>query len=193
MKLAIIYGIGEGPALTKKFRRALSAMDIHLTTDLARADIIVTHSGGVTELPKDTSGQLILIVAPSYGTAGHSIARLSWEKVRMDFRYLRRHNQTGGWAVKTLINAGYLMLQLPRAVRMYQFVRRAATLLPHIKSARTIVALYREDPWSRLITPAEKAKFPAYSFIEVPGSHDDLWTAPKSLAMALQSALRARY
>ena len=111
------------------------------------------------------------------------------EKVWQDLGYLARRGQLGRWAAKTILSARYFLTQLPRALRMYLASINNPTLLPGLFAKQTIIERYLKDRWSALITPAEAAKYPQYSFIDLPGSHDNLWTNPEPLAQALAGAM----
>lgn len=189
LTVRLLYGIGEGPGLDSRIRNAFASRGLDLFFGATRADVILAHSGGALELPNNLSDKIVILVAPSYGAAGHSIAGLCLRKVWQDLGYLARRGQLGRWAAKTVLNARYFLTQLPRALRMYLAIKNNPTLLPEFFAQQTIIVRYLEDPWSALITPAEAAKYPQYSFIDLPGSHDNLWTNPEPLAQALAGAM----
>jgi hypothetical protein len=179
MTAAILYGFAEGPALAPRLIEALSRQAIVLAADPAHADLIIVHSGGIFELPPNIGDKTILLVAPSYGHGHAAISMLVALKIWLDFKSLIIRGEFGIWAKKIIINLTYIPRQLKRTAKMYAAIRRRTEILPELHARQVIVVKYTDDPWSSLIGLEETTKHPNYTFIELAGSHDELWIHPE--------------
>jgi hypothetical protein len=175
-RVAILYGSAEGPALTWRLRPVLRAHGYELTHDVTDADCIITHSGGVLELPTDLPGALVLIVVPSTGYAG-SLVNAAIHKIILDIKNAWRQHAMVFWLHKSLINAWYAA-NIMRLYSLYKKNKQLGHALPPCNAAKVVVIVQPHDPWSRDLPTETVQKNQAYAYLTIPGQHDDIWAHP---------------
>lgn len=75
---------------------------------------------------------------------------------------------------------------MPDNIRMGTKFHTFAKTLPVTSAQKVIVIVNKNDPWSRDITPETIAKNKKYIFLNLPGTHDDIWMHPARYADVLQ-------
>ena len=178
--LAILYGLAEGSATSKHFRRALSAAGYTLVANPAQADVIIAHSGGYLYLPKHTQDKTVLLIAPSCGRRRKSLITTQGEKVWHDLRYSAKSNRLLSWSYKFTRSFIYLLTQPRRLIHMWRATIGSNAKLPELDSRRVIVITYPADPWSGYLPQSERNLHPTYLYIERDGVHDDIWLNPQT-------------
>ena len=184
--VAIAYGLGEGPAVSKRLREALSHKGYALIDNVSQADVVIAHSGGIYSLPTDATNKVVLLVAPSCGRKGRSLTRTQFSKVGKDLRFAVKHRRVGGWLRKSYHNAAYLARD-PLAVKtMWRTAQSSGNFLPALQADKVAVICYRDDPWSGYVQAEQIQNNQHYSFIEHNGVHDDLWSNPQEYISVIQ-------
>jgi hypothetical protein len=176
-RVAILYGTAEGPALTWRLRPALRVQGYDITRDISEADCVITHSGGVLELPPALPGKTVVITVPSTGYEG-SLAHAAVRKVILDVTHAWREHAMGFWLRKTLINIWY-GANIARLYALYKQNKRLGHSLPQCTAAEVAVMVQPHDPWSRDLPPESVHAHPGYTYITIPGHHDDIWARPQ--------------
>ncbi|MEK7153083.1 MAG: hypothetical protein AAB834_03990 [Patescibacteria group bacterium] len=184
--VAIAYGLGEGPAISRRLREGLAEKGYALIDNVSQADIVIAHSGGIYSLPTDATNKVVLLVGPSCGRRGRSLARMQFNKVGIDLRFAVKHRRVGGWLRKSYHNAAYVTRD-PCALRaMWRVAQSKGNFLPALNADKVAVISYKGDPWSGYIDAQQVASNEHYSFIEHNGLHDDLWTNPQEYISVIQ-------
>jgi hypothetical protein len=184
--VAIAYGLGEGPAVSKRLRAALSHEGYALIDNVSQADIVIAHSGGIYSLPTDATNKVVLLVGPSCGRRGRSLAWTQFNKVGQDLRFSVKHRRVGSWLRKSYHNAAYVARD-PRAVKtMWRAAQSRGNFLPALNADQVAVICYKGDPWSGYIEAEQVEHNKHYSFIEHSGVHDDLWSNPQEYISVIQ-------
>lgn len=181
--LAILYGTNEGPALAWRLKPLLAARGYELTTNIARADCVITHSGGVLFLPNNLQGKMVLIAVPSTGYSG-SLAGAMFGKIALDIKHAWQQKEMVFWFRKTALNL-YYAINIPRTAKLYILSRKLGHALPVCQAKKVAVVVQPHDPWSRDMPPETVNAHPSYTFITIPGQHDDLWQHPAAYVKLL--------
>ncbi len=176
--VAILYGLAEGPRVSKRLTELLRKHDFSITTDVQNADVIIAHSGGVYFVPKKSKAKTVLLVGASMGFEG-SLLLLQSRKIKIDFLYCLKTNHYHYWFYKSFWNAIYLLTKQQYNWAMHKHALVNKTLLPEILVPKVFVITYDDDPWSGNIKKTEMQKFPHYTYIRKVGVHDDLWINPE--------------
>lgn len=147
-----------------------------MTSSLEAADCVITHSGGVLELPARLPDKLVLVVVPSTGYNG-TLADTMLRKVILDISHAWRQKQMAFWFRKTAINLFYA-LNLPRTAKLFIANRRLGRGLPACQAAKVAIIVQPRDPWSRDLPEKTITAHADYTYITIPGHHDDIWQYP---------------
>lgn len=179
--VSILYGFGEGPRVGRRFYAALRATGYQVIDDAARADIIVTHSGGCLLLPTKTCARQIVHIAP-YHWPGLPWSASMGRKLLSD---LRTHHQEGElrfWTRKTFWNFVYAC----NMFKNFKMLHKIRDKQRWYCRANTIVIRPRYDTFC---TPdsADLPFKPGAAFLSFPGHHDDCWRDPGPYITLLQS------
>ena len=175
--IAILYGFAEGPAHAHRLNQCLRQEGFTVVKNISEADVILTHSGGILELPAIPLRAKVFCITPSTGYA-YSLRSAAKHKVRLDILHAIRTKSMGFWLKKTALNIWYGMNVL-RGIRLYRAAKECGRDLPGINARRVMVVVQPSDPWSGNIPEGTIKKRP-YSFVSVNGYHDDLWRIPKT-------------
>lgn len=180
---AIVYGLAEGPYLSRKLRQLLEEAGFR-PADAKHADIIIAHSGGSFILPKHTDAKLFLHINPSYWP-GKPLLRSLAQKLRYDFRLYRQRHQLHRWLATLVANAGYA-LNLSRNARMAWLYIRARRTLNHLPDSNHIFIRSYIDSYCN-----PKALFETtngqHNYLTLAGHHDECWREPEQYVQLLRS------
>ena len=179
--VCILYGFGEGPQVSKRFRKALGAKGYQVITDPAQANTLITHSGGHLLMPGKVRAEHIIHIGPYYWP-GKSWFRCMSRKLYDD---LRTHHQEGElrfWARKTFWNFTY-GLKIPANFRMLAAI---LSKKPWRFGSRTLVIRPSLDSFCIPDPGAMPFAEPA-AFVSLRGHHDDCWRDPKPYIDLIQS------
>lgn len=176
--VAILYGFGEGKWHGKGLRAALLAANFAIARTPDNANIIIAHSGGMYDLPKDTAGKIVFLIAPSCGQPRKTWLETQGKKVWQDMTYFFRAGMAIRWIQKSCWNAVYLVGQIPKLPRLWRIHGRHQAGLPFIAGS-VVVITFTNDPWSGYISDSEKTKHLNYKFMRMDAIHDDVWLRPE--------------
>lgn len=172
-KVYILYGLCEGPMVSRAFREALQKRGGVVVCDLSDADVIVTHSGGCFLLPNKVRAKRIVHIGLPYWP-GRPIVVGMIRKIIADAILHRRSRATGFWLHKTLWNLVYFW-KMPSNVRMLRGLYKGA-LWKH-GAITTVVR-----PSEETLTTPDFSSMPfigAATFVTVTGQHDQCWWKPR--------------
>ena len=172
-KIAILYGLNEGPGMGKKLRLSLEKAGYSMTSDPRRADIIFAHSGGCFLIPTDNHASLVMLVGlPYWPHRPWFIATVV--KVWREFKAYKNRHHMRQWLRKWAYHVLYAF-RLPSAVRMGLNMSPSNTwnsLQPQV-----IVRNHQEAYCNPSV--AGVAFRGPRTFISLPGEHDDCWDNPE--------------
>lgn len=183
--LCIIYGLNEGPALSKRLRRHAEQRGFVITADAGAADVLISHSGGcffVGEKP----AKIILIANPVCGLR-RSMPFVVTKKIFLDFIDCLRTRKIHLWLHKTGWNIIYMFTKFGPNLRMILAATPFRSSLPQTNAEKTFVINNQTDPWAFCVPGAAIAERPNYTYMTLPGSHDDLWIHPEKYLDIIQS------
>ena len=179
--VCILYGLGEGPRTSKRFRKALSDKGYTVVTNPAEASLIVAHSGGYLLLPPGVQAKRILNIGP-YWWPNKSWFACARRNAVDTLRAYSRHGELSFWIGKNLWSLVYLW-RIPANWRMFQGIRQGnGWQHGHI----TAVARPRFDAFCTP-NPGLMRFTSDPAFVSLPGYHDDCWRDPEPYIALLQS------
>jgi hypothetical protein len=169
MNVCIIYGWSEGHRHGAALRKALCEAGFNITTQPLTADIIIAHSIGCYFIPKQSTAKLILMVGLPHWPH-KSIVRSTRQKIFNEAK-------SKWWYRKTLINVYYFFVHPNNWLQMPQTVKRQQLELP--KNSNVLLIRNEYDNYLHPTLGAKLAIAHGWSYAELPGHHDDLWSNPR--------------
>jgi len=165
MKVAIIYGLAEGPWHGKRLRGALRRAGHTITTDPSEAEAIIAHSGGCYQLPDNLKASIILLVGLPYWP-DKRISTSTNERFRLE-------PKSTWWLRKTGYNLYYSVTRPYHIVGIKRAYDRKK--LPSTQ-ATIILVRNRHDPYMH---PSKRPIVARdWQNVDMSGHHDDLWANP---------------
>jgi hypothetical protein len=165
LSFAFCFGFIGGPLHARHFKRLMRLAGYEHEIDPKKADIIIAHSAGCWLIPNGCTPKIVMYI-------GMPLA-LTWPRQTF-FKARQAVSKEGNKRLGIKLKNSYYALKLPR--RNINIIRGARTRQPVIlPKAVSIFIANRNDPWpvdKRLNTYLEEK---AWKFINLPGSHDDLW------------------
>lgn len=172
MRIAILYGLFEGPALGKKMVAECIARGHDIVTDASAADIVIAHSGGWLFLPNNIAGKKVVIINASHRSAILLSKRFLW-RTRYDIKYVIFSKLFITWLREYAIKLWYAVTKLQHWLKMRRLFM-SKDITPIIKLKNTIVIQSADLSWYDKPTMQKAHKFIKVSY----GDHDDCWRNP---------------
>jgi hypothetical protein len=185
--IAIICGIGEGRWHASILEPPLKAAGFRVINDPAKANIILSHSGGCFFLPKTTPDQTIVLIDPPYWP-GKLILVSVIEKIYRDTKDHIARRKFGFWAQKTLWNLIYLFKYVFKSLQMGWFARKQ-NFYQALAQDTVILIRNEDDVWCTPDIEQLPTDSNPFTYYHLPGQHDDCWLNPEVYAKLLQSKL----
>lgn len=192
MKVALLYGIGEGDYHGRAFVSALRKAGFAVVRDARKADIVVTHSGGCFYLPPLHLKQKFVLINPPYWP-GKSLILSTYQKISRDFLDFIRDGRLLQWLWKTVINIAHLIRFIVRTLtitlhahrrRFYRALRDEHTII--IRSSRDT---FLSPDAQRILEDKFGRSIPLYT---VEGQHDSCWREPEPYIKIISGFAEAR-
>jgi len=170
--VCILYGLAEGAQIGKRLQTELQAKGYDVTQDAAKADVIITHSGGCLLLPKVIKAKHILQIGTYFWPGKPWVVAMSGKVVR-DLRIHHTEGELRFWAQKTFWNLVYSWKIAVHCRMLFGLLSGAQWR----HGSATIVVRPRFDTFC---TPNPKLfQFrQAPAFVSMPGGHDECWRNP---------------
>lgn len=178
-KVAILYGIGEGDYHGRAFVSGLKRAGFDVIRDSAKADIVITHSGGCFFLPPLELDQKFVLINPPYWP-GKPLVVSTMQKIYFDFMDFARDGKLHVWFWKTAVNLAHIARFLIKTLvimrgahkrRFYEALRDENAAIIR-SSADTFLA-----PDADQLLEQKVGK--VISFYRLPGQHDTCWRDPE--------------
>ena len=177
MKVAILYGFGEGDYHGRAFVRKLREAGFDVVRQAKDADIVITHSGGCFFMPP-LDHQKFVIINPPYWP-GKSLSVSTIQKVSIDFIDFARDGKILQWFWKTTVNL----------VHVFRYIFKTLTITLHahrkrfyeaLRDENTIIIRSSHDTFlspdaEQLLEAKTGHSVPLYT---LPGHHDSCWRNP---------------
>ncbi len=171
--VGIAYGWAEGAGHARKLISELRASGFSVTRDLAVADILIAHSGGILILPKRTKAKLILLVGVPYFPGKHP-AKSMLDKIRLEFK--ASDNRRSSLLSKNCLHAIYFLLKPKRHYKIWRQWRLEA--YPNNSDVTYIAVRNSDDTFSDADSINLLASNKNWQIVSFGGEHDDLWINP---------------
>lgn len=184
MRYTILFGFGEGRAHANKLMRCVSKKGWEYTTSIAKAEVVITHSGGCFFVPQYLANKAVLIANPICCKPKQVLPSF-WRKLGSDLAQTSHEGQWAHWLRKTCWNSVYMVAHIPYNLHMLWYTIHTSDTLPAIAAKRVTVIANHHDPWATL-TPPIVATQPTYRYLSFDGSHDDLWLHPQKYLDGVQ-------
>ncbi len=175
---SISYGFLGGSAHSRKLRSTIKGRGLKPAAKIEEADVIIAHSAGCWQIPNNASARLVIFI-------GMPLAQDNPGKI------FRKANANGLLAAvssfQLLSWTGGLFIDLYYAVKQprhnWAIIRHAGQAKPSIlPRASHVFITNRHDPWVQSKQLDQLLESKDWSFIELPGSHGDLWRHPEQYA-----------
>jgi hypothetical protein len=163
---AICYGFLESGPHGRRLRRRLGEQG-YKKAGPAAADIIIAHSAGCWLIPKSAKPRLVIYAGMPLQMAN---PRRAW--LQANLASLRRGNIKRNLKTRAKNTASIVRHPL----RNLDIFRHPKIGRPAVfPDAQTVFIANRYDPWPRTDLLDEFAATQPWSFISLPGGHDDVW------------------
>ncbi|HVS58217.1 MAG TPA: hypothetical protein VHD60_00565 [Candidatus Saccharimonadales bacterium] len=176
---AISYGFLGGPAHSRRLRQLLSAKGYNCTADLEHADIILAHSAGCFLIPSDAHPKLVVYVGMPLA---QDKAQSAWAKANHANIMAAFRDKAVTKVIKITLLSWYYGLRQPR--RNWNILRTIKTATPSLPPGAAIAFIVnRYDPWplgDTLQQYIQSNEGRQWTFMSLPGSHDDIWERPET-------------
>jgi len=170
LSYAFSYGFVGGPLHARKFKRLMNHASFVYTLLPQKADIIIAHSAGCWLVPEDCRPKLLIYV-------GMPLAQMSPRQSLLKANAAALKNNDLGRTLITKTKTTYYGLRQPR--RNLAIVRMSKTARPVVlPKVSSIFIANKHDPWPKDKALDEYVKNHNWSFINLPGTHDDVWEHP---------------
>lgn len=174
MRIAICYGLFEGPLCGRLLRKELRRRG-HAIVDASHADCIIAHSGAWLMLDNSFNATRILLVDPAYKT-NRSIFAKSSARILYDLRHLSLW-QYPGYIMRRIYNLWYILAKFGYWLEMRRCYHET-DIAPLLKQPYVYLFEASDPAWhDKAVTST--AVNPT---IELPGNHDALWHKPQLAA-----------
>jgi hypothetical protein len=172
------HGFSHSSLHSRQFRHELHRHGYVPARTIADADIIIAHSAGTWNIPSDVRAHLILFVGMPLRAGDGSNLATFW---RVSARTWRAHGrQKPGLVLRNGLLSTFTIITQPR--RHVRIIRRAAVYAPPPKgiAGQVVFIVNRHDLWPRSSHLDEIVSTLPFSFISLPGTHDDIWYSPRT-------------
>jgi hypothetical protein len=169
LSFALSYGLTGGPMHARKLKKLLKKAG-HSQTSITKADIIIAHSAGCWLIPADVNPRIILYIGMPLAQAklGQTWRRATSSSLRSGVRQ----------SLQVKLKSSYYSVRQPR--RNLDIMRMARTAQPRIlPQVPGVFIANRHDPWPHAEQLQSYLHTQQWSFIHLPGSHDDIWEHPE--------------
>lgn len=173
---AINYGFLGGAIVGRRMQQLLDMAGYRAAAQVETADIIVAHSAGCWELPINHKARLIILVGLPLAKPG-PITSFRANRARARSFIKNRHLAQG---LEIALLNFYYGLQQPR--RNLNIMRRAKHLQAVFEppAAQQVVMIANQhDPWINSPQLNQLISTRLWSFVGLPGSHDNIWEMPE--------------
>jgi hypothetical protein len=178
---AIVYGLAGRPSQGRKLRRLLTEAGLKSADDVATADILILHSAGCWLIPPSAKARLVIWNgAPLAEERGHAYRHAN----------LQIYRHASNWRIIPLfIGNVYQFLRHP--FRNASIIRMAGHAKPVLlPGAAYVFIANRYDPWPRSRQLDTFLESKGWTFIGLPGSHDEIWQHPEYYAPIIKRYAR---
>lgn len=173
LSYAFSYGLFCGPRHSKQLTSMLNQAGLRLASNSTQADIIIAHSAGCWFNPAPRP-KLVIYIGPALGQPIF-ITWLRANKYNI-VSFIHEHLIKNGARIYSS-NFMYGFLQPLRSLKIILMARHAACNPPQKSSVLVIVNRY--DPWPQSAALNTYVDQKPWTFIALPGSHDNIWANPK--------------
>lgn len=172
----IFYGFLCGPAHSKKLRQKLAEKGFAESNSPDDSDIIIAHSAGCWEVPKDNNARLIVFVGMTLASQNsfNSFVKSNYYNARTAFKNHTFLSSLSGIILKNL----YYGIKQP--IRNFRIAKKVSGKKDPQRHPTAIVLFVANeyDPWPHIPELNILLKKNNYNLVELSGSHDDIWQNP---------------
>ncbi len=186
LTVAIIHGWAEGEWQSRQFRQQLHEAGYQLSNDVRQADVIFAHSSGCYLVPVEAKAKVIILVGIPYWPKRWLLTSVITKFIN-EVTIYRQKRRLDWWINKTIHNVWYIVTR-PQA-SLDVITKHNLTNLPEGSRHKVLVVRPTGDTFTH---PDIKQLLSshAFSFITIPGTHDDCWLEPLEYIQLIQSATR---
>lgn len=166
---AICYGFIGGPLHSRRFDKLMGRAG-YAKTKPDQADIVIAHSAGCWLLPDDARPQLVIYVGMPL-----TMVRGRWKWFKLNLIGLKREPLRG--LKIRLVGNYYALAQFRRNLDIFRHPKIGQPII--IDGVPTVFIANKDDAWPVLSDYTAYINEHGWSFLSLPGTHDDIWEHPE--------------
>lgn len=174
-RVAIIPGFSEGRWHAHRLSTELARNGFDIVSP-NRAQIIITHSGGIYLLQASFPVQLLVVNGLPNMSRTKTLSKLH-TKIINDYRHHKEQDKLKAWRTKTSYNMIYFVRHPILWSKM--LAKLNPDNLSKLKARRVLVVNNSDDVFNDQRAVKELSRKYGWEYKAVPGQHDDLWHNPK--------------
>jgi hypothetical protein len=166
LSFAISYGLMGGPLHAIKLKKQMRQAGFVYTKHIQQASIIIAHSAGCWLIPADSHPKLIMYIGMPLNTAN---PRQTLKQARA---LMFKHGTYWSNFKRISISMYYGVRQPKRTLDISRMAKTAKpVILPEVAA---VFIVNQADPWPDSQVLDEFLEETPWSFINLPGAHDDI-------------------
>jgi len=173
LSYALCYGLMGGSMHGRKFDRAMRQHGYRLKP-ANEADVIIAHSAGCWLIPKKARPKLIMYIGLPLNNTDPR------RTLNEASRLMRQHDTRRNSFHRTTISILYGVIQPRRNIRIIRMAKAAKPII--FPNVPVVFIVNRYDPWLSPELLKQYTDIMPWSFINLPGSHDDVKYSPDRYA-----------
>lgn len=174
LTFAISYGFVEGSFHALKLDRLLKKAGFVPAKNMHDADIIIAHSAGCWLIPNNAKPKLVIYVGMPLPLTS---AQKTWLKSNwLSMRLFISKGHVFQMLRIGLLNTYYALLQPRRSLDIIHGSKSAQPVI--FPDSSTVFIANRHDPWPRSKQLDNYVESNGWSFLSLPGSHNNIWQHP---------------
>lgn len=173
--VAFVHGWAEGVWQENMLRGHLQKAGFRLEQNAEKTDIVLAHSAGCYLVPKKNNAKLIILIGlPLW--PGKPLPKSLLEKLKLEFWHHRR-NRDIAWLINKLVHNIWYVVTKPG--NLFRFFKNYyGRKLPNPEKSKIVLVRNKDDPFCDP-NLAAILRDKRYTYISLPGLHDDCWMEPK--------------
>jgi hypothetical protein len=175
LSYAISFGIFSGKLHGKEMRSLLSQRGYEERTDVTDADVIIAHSAGCWLIDEAANPKLVFYIGAAINNPSfHNWAMANKNNTRA---FMRDRSLKGG----AKILGEHIIYGTLQPKRNRDILKKSKTaVLRAYPDAQVVFIANQDDPWPNGAILEKFLDDQPWSFISLPGSHDNVWLKPET-------------
>jgi len=174
---AIKYGFLGGPLVSRKFEELMKDAAFDSSQASEDADIIIAHSAGCWDLKQIKNAKILLMIGMPLRNPSPKTS-FQVNRARTKEYFFNKHLVNG--AQMSLLNTYYAITQPRRNLDIVKNAKNYQNSISIPDTKQIVFIANKNDPWPHLDSKLQELMDSYnWTFIHLPGSHDDIWEHPE--------------